>query len=79
MSAIMPKSMAPMDNRFAESPLAAITARVIAREIGITRAVMIAARKFPRNRNRAIPTRRIPLVAVSITFTMTVFISSHRS
>ena len=60
-----------MDSRLADSPRTAMTAKVMEREMGITKAVRMAALRFPRNKMRAIVTSNIPKVALSRTLLIT--------
>ena len=78
-STIKPKSNAPRLIKLADTPACAIPVIVINMEIGITAAVMRAARKFPSRINNTTITKSAPstrfLVTVAIALSTNVVLS----
>ena len=78
-STMIPKSMAPSEMRFADSPTATIIKNVNRRAKGTVKATIRAARIFPRKTNRIRNTRIMPPARISRTVLIVTWIRSVRS
>ena len=78
-STMMPKSIAPSEIRLADSPTNTIMQNVNRSAIGTVRATMTAVLKWPRKTNRTTNTSAMPLITMSVTVSIVVWINTIRS
>ena len=78
-STMMPKSIAPSEIRLADSPILTIIVNVKSSAVGTVSATITAVRKWPRNRYRITNTSRMPLIRMSTTVSIVVWIRTVRS
>ena len=78
-STMMPKSIAPSEIKFADSPTMTIIENVNRSASGTVAATIRAARMFPRKMNRIRKTNSIPPARISSTVLMVISIRSERS
>ena len=78
-STMIPKSMAPIEIRFAESPRSTITMKVSSSESGIESVTTSAARRSPRNAIMMNATSSMPSTSVCSTVRVVTPMRSVRS
>ena len=78
-STMIPKSMAPIEIRLAESPRNAITMNVSSNESGTDSVTTSAARRSPRKAIIMRPTSSMPVISVCSTVPVVMWVNSVRS